>query len=105
MKIVINKCYGGFGLSRKALDMYAEKMGLNAGKWNANGSYYIDGDFYDREIPRDDSVLVSIVEELGRDASGGFADLHVIEIPDGVDWQIEEYDGIEWIAEVHRTWS
>ena len=37
-------------------------------------------------------------------ASGKFADLEVREIPDGVDWQIDEYDGNESIHEVHRTW-
>jgi len=31
--------------------------------------------------------------------------LRIIEIPDGVEWQIEEYDGDEWIAEKHRTWK
>ena len=25
-------------------------------------------------------------------------------IPDDVEWYVEEYDGIEWVAEVHRTW-
>jgi hypothetical protein len=25
-------------------------------------------------------------------------------VPDGVEWTVEEYDGREWVAEVHRTW-
>ena len=25
MKVVINKCYGGFGLSKEAMKLYAEK--------------------------------------------------------------------------------
>jgi hypothetical protein len=29
----------------------------------------------------------------------------VIEIPDDVEWEVEEYDGLEWVAEKHRTWS
>jgi hypothetical protein len=33
------------------------------------------------------------------------AELKVVESPDDVEWEIEEYDGIEWIAEVHRTWE
>jgi hypothetical protein len=28
----------------------------------------------------------------------------VVEIPDDVNWQVEEYDGMEHIAEKHRTW-
>ena len=42
--------------------------------------------------------------ELGELANGPNAELKVVEIPDGIDWTIEEYDGVEWIAEVHRTW-
>ena len=105
MKVVINSCYGGFGLSKEACQLYAKRMGLNVGKWNETWNFFEDGDFYDREIPRNDSVLVSIVEELGEKASGRFSSLRVVEIPDGVDWVVEEYDGNEWVAEVHRTWS
>ena len=60
---------------------------------------------YDRDMKRDDSILVQVVEELGRAANGIYAELKVVEIPDGVEWKIEEYDGAEWIAEKHRTWS
>ena len=48
---------------------------------------------------------MEIVERLGNTASGNYANLVVVEIPDGVEWQIEEYDGNEWVAEVHRTWG
>jgi len=27
-----------------------------------------------------------------------------VEVPDDVDWYVEEYDGLEHIAERHRTW-
>jgi hypothetical protein len=46
-----------------------------------------------------------VFKELGDVANGFAADLKIVEIPDGVDWEIEEYDGNEWVAEVHRTWS
>lgn len=105
MKVVINKCFGGFGLSKTACEDYAKAKGLNVGKFNDTWGYYEDGDFYDREIQRDDPVLVEIVERLGNTASGNYANLVVVEIPDGVDWCVEEYDGNEWIAEVHRTWG
>jgi len=59
---------------------------------------------YSRDIDRDDSILVQVVEELGDKADGEFASLKIVEIPDDVDWQIEEYDGLERIAEAHRTW-
>lgn len=90
MKIVINKCYGGFGLSDVALARYKKESG------NIDVSEYY--------INRADPILVSIVEELGEDSWGGFAELRVVDIPDGVDWYVEEYDGKEWIAEEHRKW-
>ena len=56
------------------------------------------------DIPRDDPALVQVVEEMGAVANGRYADLAVVEIPDNVAWQIEESDGLEHIAEKHRTW-
>ncbi len=86
MKIVINKWFGGFSLS----DTAADKLGL---EWGG------------REIDRSNPQLVAIVEELGEEANGMFAHLGIVEIPDDVEWQIEEYDGSEWVAEKHRTWG
>lgn len=60
---------------------------------------------YDRDIPRDDPALVQVVEELGEKASNRFSNLVVVEIPDDVQWKIEEYDGYEHVAEEHRTWG
>ena len=88
MKVVINSCHGGFGLSKEA----EEYLGCNW--WD----YYAYG-------KRDDPNLVRCVEELGARANDDYASLKVVEIPDGVDWIIDEYDGKEWVAENHRTWS
>lgn len=61
---------------------------------------------YCRDIPRDDTTLVQVVEQLGSvEASGPYAKLKIVEIPDGVRWQIEEHAGMEWVAEQHQTWS
>lgn len=102
-KIVINACYGGFGLSKLATESYASRKGLNPGKWNEAFRFY-DG-ISDRSIPRDDKDLIEIVESLGTLANGWAADLKIVEIPDEVDWEIAEYDGFEHVAEKHRTWS
>ena len=105
MKVVINSCYGGFGLSKLACESYANRKGLKLGTYNTSWGYYEGGDFYDREIPRDDKDLVAIVESLGSLANGSYSNLRVVDIPDDVEWEIEEYDGNEWVAEKHRTWS
>lgn len=84
-KIVINACFGGFSLSKEA----QVELGLSRSH---------------DEIARDDPRLVELVERLGDAANGEFSQLKVVEIPDGVPWQIEEYDGHEWVAEAHRRW-
>jgi len=61
--------------------------------------------FCDRDLDRDDPVLVQVVQELGEEANTRYSNLKVVEIPADVEWQIEEYDGLEWVAEKHRTWD
>jgi hypothetical protein len=92
-KVVINARCGGFGLSVAAVQEYARRKGVDPG---AVSEY---------EIPRDDADLVAVVEEMGKGADGRYADLKVVEIPADVQWQIQEYDGLEWVAEEHRTWG
>lgn len=53
---------------------------------------------------RSDPALIQAVEELGDAANGDYAELKIVEIPDGVEYTIEEYDGLEHVAEKHRTW-
>ena len=91
--VVINDCYGGFGLSAEAQRRYKELAGITDSSW------------YDREVARDDPYLVKIVRELGSSAAGAHAKLKIVEIPGDVDWIVQEYDGAEWVAEKHRTWT
>jgi hypothetical protein len=93
MKIVINSCHGGFGLSDKGVKEYKKRAGIT------------DPNFYYWDIPRDCPHLVAMIEEQGTAINGDYSSLKVVEIPDDVEWQIEEYDGLEWVAEKHRTWS
>lgn len=118
MKVVINKCYGGFGLSHAAILRYAELKGIVL--------YYDDDDYFinyytipaehrtnknhgywyaNSQIKRSDPELIQVIEELGVRANSQFADLSIVEIPDDIEYSINEYDGIEWVAEAHRTWS
>jgi len=111
MKIVINRCIGGFSLSEKAVMRYAEIKGLKLIPHHGvhRQHYYIDQGpnkeyFSDLYIQRNDPVLIQVVEELVKDADGFAAELKVVEIPDDIEWHITDYDGIEHIAENHRTW-
>jgi hypothetical protein len=133
MKLVVNKCYGGYGLSPKAL-LALHKLGSRAviaqtplefyGKdWekeleidketneSVNGYITISEDGliisdesrYSTEL-RSLPELIQIVEQLGDEANGSSAKLKVIEIPDGIEIEIEYYDGMEIVCEKHRRW-
>lgn len=92
-RIVINNCYGGFGLSDQAMIEYKELAGIS------------EPDFYESNISRDDPYLIKVVRDLGMAANGPHANLKIVEVPADVPWHIGEYDGTEWVAEDHRTWS
>lgn len=99
MEIVINNCFGGFGLSKEAITRYHELTGIHINEygWEVGNS--------DNRLERNDPVLIQIVKELGYEVSHGFANLKIVEVPDDVKWEIESYDGNEWVAECHRKWS
>ena len=121
MKVVINKCFGGFGLSHEGVMRYAELSGMNLIVVEQEDipeelkdvipkKYYLNEiaddnywTYYD--LPRKCPYLVQTVEELANVSYGVHAELKVIEIPDDVDWEIQEYDGVEWVAEKHRRWE
>jgi hypothetical protein len=84
IKVVINRCYGGFGLSEEALAW------LKATAPELNTDAYWD-------IPRDHPALVRCVEELGSErASDKNAKLKVVSFY--VDWDIKDYDGKEHVV-------
>ncbi len=131
MKIVINKCFGGFGLSEQAYEQLIE-WGVPVLKYETDSS---DEQIYDRELtPPDDPfsalyhkfkgtrgaerywdnwtsqtrthpLLLRVVEELGDAANGPYAKLKIVDVPDGVEWHLDYYDGIESVEEVHRSWA
>lgn len=80
MEIVVNRCYGGYGLSKEAVKMMGYEDYCEA----------ID-------VKRNHPTLVATVRYLGSDnASGDFSDLRIVEIPDeATDWTIKEHDGFE----------
>ena len=86
MTFVLNKCYGGFGLS----DFACEHLGLEA-EW--------DYDYRDNLMV---DALASLITEFGSEkCSGDFARLQVVTIPDeATDFEVNEYDGIEELTYV-----
>lgn len=110
-RIAINSRHGGFGLSLEGAEHYAKLAGLEYGEMcDGYGAYWTfrapDGtELSPRDIPRDCPHLIATIEALGSAADGPYAALAIIEIPDDVCWQIDEYDGLEWVAERHRIWS
>ena len=103
MKIAVNKCYGGFSLSKKVYD----KLGI---KWDGYG-HLDDKDFGIIESNnyyayRADPRLIKAIEEIGVDDSAGdvHASIEIVEIPDDVDWDIEDYDGLETVYDRKRRW-
>lgn len=129
-KLVINKCYGGFSLSLKALADYYKRKHSDSEvyfylrKYNRDGNVeYIkcsaenadivlsedfgnkvlidrSSDLFfqhvisDCDMPRYDKDLIDVVETLGDEANGRFAELQVVEIDDDR-YRIIEYDGLE----------
>ena len=139
MKIAVNRCYGGFGLSPKAIEYYLSLKGLpcffyKQTKYKHNGGvnefikvstdeasgwdtvytkdlgdtiseYNKEHYFYFRDIERNDPLLIQTIEHIGnKESSGPCAAVDIVDIPDGIQWEIDEYDGMESVHEAHRSW-
>lgn len=102
MKVVINACYGGYSLGKQAA-FWLQKKGVQLSDLDTS-SLNDWGSFRMFDEDRANPLLVELVEVLGKEASGRCASLRVIEISDDVEWEVEEYDGFERIAEKHRSW-
>lgn len=54
---------------------------------------------------RTDPVLIGIIEKYGDANVHGCYAPRVIEVPDGVEWVVDEYDGFETLHEKHRIFG
>lgn len=134
-KVAISRDYGGFRLSleaiRKLIDWGVPVIPPNNysstnevvifDTWQDPGRYQQDGNvlkeehrFYPqyelywvhRYENRTNLLLIRVIEELGSiRASAEGSSLHVVEIPDDIEWHIVEEDNFEYVAEKHRTWG
>jgi len=148
MKVAINKCYGGFGISTEALKELVKMKSDCVESYTPK--HYYGGD--NKKSPRNDwekrwvddlrdyvpigdgflshrlgfnifynfllwdlkdkhndnfranKDLISVIELLGDKANASLAKITIVEIPDDIEWHIEDYDGVESIRENHRSW-
>ena len=132
-KIVINKKYGGFGLSPEAQAYFLSLKGKESffykGIYLDKKSIYKKIDlketdrfdfctttdqgevvttvkdlFIDYDINREDPDLIKTVEDLGSRANGRYSNLVIVEIPD-VEYEIQEYDGYETVTNPTITYG
>jgi len=89
-KVVYNPCFGGFSISEKAINWFAEK-GIKIDR------YLGLGDLGQEIMPRHHPLLVQCVEELGDEANGEYAEISIYKV-DSL-YIINEYDGYESICE------
>ncbi len=104
IEIVINGHYGAFSLSEAGVMHYAQLAGIRL--TNDKGVYHNEhGDvFWSENIERNDQCLVQTIYDLGKKANGPCCHLKVVQVPEDVDWIIQQLDGVEWVAERGRTW-
>lgn len=101
MKVAVNKCFGGFSVSKAVF----KELGF---EWDGYG--YLDNNSFGIESSnyfewRKHPSLIQAIKKIGEDkASGEMAKVRVVDIPDGVEWEIDDYGGIETVHEVHRIW-
>ncbi len=62
-------------------------------------------DDHDEDENRSCPILIQVIEELGEEASNKVANIKIVDIPDNTDYEIEECDGWESVAEKRRSWG
>ena len=106
-QVVLNSCFGGFGLSKEAVQMLSDEYGLDI-----DSEYgYVDNEDFgivdeEHDAYRMDKRLISVVKKLGvKKASGKHAELRIVDVPDEVvdvhGWHISDYDGCESVHQSH----
>jgi hypothetical protein len=85
--VLINDCHGGWGMSRRAIQMFNERTGQNLKS------------FEFLELARHDPILVQIYRELGSRFSGDYAEIKLETIDKKYEnhYSIVEYDGMEHV--------
>lgn len=110
-KIVINKCYGGFSISLAAAKFMAKRGNKQAKEeiknFKKKGEFFGYGysSQYKEKYSRTDPDLILAIETLKGKASGDVSKLTIIKVPNDIEWEISDYDGMERIEEKHKSWG
>lgn len=102
MKVAINKCFGGFGISQAC---YLRMVELGYSIPDKERKYPLNRDKYLAAADRENSFMIQAVEELGEKANATYADIHIVEIPDGAEYKIDYCDGMETIRTPLQIWG
>jgi len=106
MKVLINNCYGGFNFSHEACKLWLERNNISfIESTNKLGEplLNIDGKpvYVAHMIAPNDPTMIQIFEEKGSEFVSGYcSEIILVEVPDGCQYRIGEYDGIEHIDQI-----
>ena len=107
MKVAYNACFGGFGLSEAGLRMLAALKNIDLSGMKFDHSSFHNKDWtviFSAPDDRSDKDLIKVIEALGAGAGSSCADLAIQEIPDGAEFEIDEYDGNESVVQPRQAW-
>jgi hypothetical protein len=89
IEILLNICYGGWNISKKAIELYKLR----------SPSYNITENHFDYYFNRDDPILVQIYKELGNEFDDRYSKTIITKILKKYEnyYDIDEYDGRECV--------
>jgi hypothetical protein len=89
IEILLNICYGGWNISKQAIELYKLR----------SPSYNVSGNDFDYFFNRHDCILVEIYKELGDNFDGKCSKTKIKKILKKYEncYEIEEYDGKECV--------
>lgn len=61
--------------------------------------------WWEKQYRTDPDFIAAVESMTEQEIAAERSTYKVVEIPDDVQWQLESDEGIEWIAEKHRTWK